>query len=139
VLDLLVAGTLPPDPGEFVGIAKVAHVLDHLRTTHDLVILDTPPALLVGDTAVLSARADGIVVVARANVLRRPILAELRRLLRTLPASKLGYVVTGENEVASYGYGRAYGARQDGPPPSTQGAEQLQPSVTEAAGGVRSV
>jgi Mrp family chromosome partitioning ATPase len=108
-LDLLVAGTLPPDPGEFVGTRKVEEILEQLRHAHDLLILDTPPALRVGDAAVLSARADGILVVARLNLIRRPLLSELRRQLLAVPTPKLGYVVTGGEEGSSYGYGGAYG------------------------------
>jgi hypothetical protein len=39
------------------------------------------------------------------EVVRRPMLAELRRLLETMPASKLGFVVTGAESEELYGYG----------------------------------
>jgi succinoglycan biosynthesis transport protein ExoP len=106
-LDVLVAGALPPDPGEFVGTKKLAEILARLRAAYDLVIVDTPPALRVGDALALSAQADGVVVVSRLNVARRPMLRELRRALESAPAPKLGLVVTGSSsgDAVGYGYG----------------------------------
>ena len=139
-LDVLVAGTLPPDPGEFVGTGKVAEILAQLRLGYDVVILDTPPALRVGDALVLSARADAILVVTRLKVVRRPLLMELRRQLLTIPAPKLGYVVTGGDEGSRYGYGYGYGDRS-GEYGYTEEAEPLGAlaSAPGAAKGVRPV
>lgn len=126
-LDVLVSGPLPPDPGEFVGTGRLAAILAQLRATHDTVILDTPPMLRVGDAMTLSSWADGILVVSRLNVVKRPMLNELRRLLDGAPAPKLGFVVTGgkkESEAygAAYGYpyGYGYGPRtEDAVKPAT--------------------
>ena len=70
------------------------------------------PLLLVGDAMALSARVDGIIVVTRINVVRRRMLAELRRLLETSPAKTLGYVVTGAEAAESYGYAGRYHASE---------------------------
>jgi Mrp family chromosome partitioning ATPase/capsular polysaccharide biosynthesis protein len=109
LLDVLSAGPLPPDPGEFVGTRRLAEILTRLGAAYDLVIVDTPPLLRVGDTMTLSAHADGMLVVTRLNVVRRPMLAELRRQLDTAPAPKLGYIVTGSGGGDSVGYGYGYG------------------------------
>ena len=77
-------------------------------TRYDLVIIDTPPILRVGDAMTLSTQADGVLIVTRLNVIRRPMLAELRRLLATAPATKLGFVVTGSRDGQSGGYGYGY-------------------------------
>ncbi len=81
ILDVLVTGPRPPDPGEFVGSRRLADILHHLHERYDLVIIDTPPVLRVGDAMTLSTVADAILVVTRLNVIRRPMLSELRRLL----------------------------------------------------------
>jgi Mrp family chromosome partitioning ATPase len=62
----------------------------------------------------LSAKADGIIVVTRLRVVRRPMLKEIRRLLEVAPAAKLGFVLTGSQEEEGYGYGsyKAYEAPQ---------------------------
>lgn len=104
-LEVLPCGTIPPDPGEFVGKQVVHSVLDGLASRADLVLLDTPPLLHVGDALTLSRAVDGIVVVCRANVVRRPMLAEVRRLLASTTATVLGFVLTGAVEGGDYGYG----------------------------------
>lgn len=112
-LDVLPAGPLPPDPGEFVGTMKVADIILELSRRYELVIIDSPPLLRVGDAMTLSSRVDGIVLLTRLNVVKRPMLRELRRLLDSAPARKLGYVVTGTRRggkyADGYGYGYSYG------------------------------
>ena len=113
-LDILVSGPIPPDPGEFVGTRKLSQILSEMRDRYDAVILDSPPLLRVGDAMTLSTRADGVIVVTRVNVIRRPMLSELRRLLDTAPTSVLGFVVTGadagkKDDPYGYGYQSSYG------------------------------
>ncbi|TML50082.1 MAG: hypothetical protein E6G21_10135 [Actinobacteria bacterium] len=100
------AGPIPPNPGEFVGTATVARVLEELGKKFDTVLLDTPPALQVGDAMTLSRRVDAILVVCRMNIVRRPMLNELRRLLDASPAEKLGFVLAGAESEDGYGYGQ---------------------------------
>jgi receptor protein-tyrosine kinase len=101
-LSVLTSGPLPPAPGEFVGVAHLAAIMNSIRNEFDLVIVDTPPLLGVGDTMTLSAYADGIVIVARFGVTKRPMLTEVRRLIDTAPARKIGYVATGAEDVLGY-------------------------------------
>ena len=111
VLDVLVSGPLPPDPGEFVASEPVTAILATLRESYDTVLIDSPPVLRVGDALAISSDADGVIVVARLKTLRRSMLREMRRLLTAAPARKLGYVVTGPipGEHAAYGDAYSYG------------------------------
>jgi tyrosine-protein kinase len=99
------SGPVPPNPGEMVGSPLIAAALRELRELFDIVIIDTPPALHVGDPMSLSAHVDAVLVVCRIDLLRRPILTELRRALDASPARKLGFVVTGAGNEEGYGYG----------------------------------
>jgi len=85
-----------------------------VRERSDVVLIDAPPLLRVGDAMALSAKADGIIVVTRLRVVRRPMLKEIRRLLDVAPAAKLGFVLTGAQEEEGYGYGsyKAYESPQ---------------------------
>jgi Mrp family chromosome partitioning ATPase/capsular polysaccharide biosynthesis protein len=126
-LDVLVSGPLPPDPGEFVAATRVAEILRELRERYDLVLLDGPPLLRVGDAMTLSSRVDALLVVTRLNIVRRPMLAELRRLLEATPVPTLGYMVTGAaletGYGAGYGYEDAYHARTEKRTRSGEGVE----------------
>jgi succinoglycan biosynthesis transport protein ExoP len=109
VLDVLGSGPIPPDPGEFVGAARLTEILEHLKEHSDIVLIDAPPLFHVGDGLTLSAKVDAVMVVARIDKLRRPMLSELNRLLETMPTTKLGFVVTGAESEETYGYGYGYG------------------------------
>ena len=90
------------------GSASILHGAARAGTTSWCI--DRPPILRVGDAMTLSARADGLIVVDATQ--RRPApdaLRELRRLLDSAPAAKLGYVVTGSQREA--GYTGSYGVR----------------------------
>jgi Mrp family chromosome partitioning ATPase len=105
VLDVIAAGPIPPDGGDFIGSRPVGEILDRLRDRYDVVLIDAPPLLRVGDGIALSARVDAMIVVTRLKVLRRPMLNELRRVLDGLPAQKLGFALTGADLDDGYAYG----------------------------------
>jgi succinoglycan biosynthesis transport protein ExoP len=105
-LDVIPAGLLPPRPGDFVGREVLGSLLADLRTRYDRVIIDTTPAVSIGDAMALSRHADGILVVAHLEVLSHNLVAEMSRLLQAAPTPALGFVAT-RVEVDDLGY--AYG------------------------------
>jgi polysaccharide biosynthesis transport protein len=112
LLDVISSGPLPPDGGDFVGSKAVGELIGKLRERYDLVLIDSPPLLRVNDAIALSARVDAMIIVARLNTLRRPILKELGRVLDSIPTPKLGFVVTGldsSEEEYAYQYRGSYG------------------------------
>jgi Mrp family chromosome partitioning ATPase/capsular polysaccharide biosynthesis protein len=111
-LEVLPSGPIPPDPGEFVSTAALGKVMAALRERTDVVLIDAPAALHVGDVVSLSSLADGILVVARPTALRRQTLAELKRLLSLVRTPALGLVATGENDGESYAVGSGSGAHR---------------------------
>jgi Mrp family chromosome partitioning ATPase len=109
VLNVLPAGTIPPDPGELIGTEGLGKLLDTLRDQFDFVLIDAPPLLVVGDAMTLSAKVDAMFAVTRLKVVHRGMLHELARLLEACPAEKFGYVVTSAELGESYAYAYAYG------------------------------
>ncbi len=105
-LDVLQAGILPPNPGEFVSSGAIAEILAELRDRADVVLVDAPPIVGLGDALALSARVDALLLVARLKLLRRSTLTELRRVLDASPVPALGFILT-EAE-ADEGYDYAY-------------------------------
>ena len=72
-------------------------------------MIDTPPVLPVADTMGLTSQADAYMIVSKLDLVRRPMLHELRRELGTARALGLGVVVTDAESESGYGYGGAYG------------------------------
>jgi polysaccharide biosynthesis transport protein len=95
VLEVLPLGPIPPNPGEFAASATLASVLRSLRERADVVLIDAPPLLGIGDALVLSSQVDALLLVTRLHTLRRSMLGELHRLLEACPAKKLGFVLAG--------------------------------------------
>ncbi|HEX6490721.1 MAG TPA: CpsD/CapB family tyrosine-protein kinase, partial [Gaiellaceae bacterium] len=102
VLEVLGSGPVPPNVDEFVGTRAVAEILRQLRERADVVIIDSTPLLVVGDAMALTGSIDALMIVARINVVRRPMLRELQRVLDAIPARKLGFVLTGASSGEGY-------------------------------------
>ncbi|MGZ8795563.1 MAG: nucleotide-binding protein, partial [Gaiellaceae bacterium] len=114
LLEVLPTGPLPPDAGEFIESRVVSGILQSLQARADIVLIDAPPMLHVGDAMALTAKVDAVVVVTRLGVVRRPMLTEVRRQLSAAPALALGFVLTGaggDESYETYGY-YAYTARR---------------------------
>jgi len=110
VLNLLPAGSIPPAPDEFLENAGIGGVFDDLRSRFDVILVDAPPLLVVGDVMALSLKVDGIVVVTRLGIHQRQ-LEELARQLHTCRAPVLGFILTGAPHGDSYSYGYGYDTR----------------------------
>jgi succinoglycan biosynthesis transport protein ExoP len=108
VLDVIPSGPIPPDPGEFVATAALASLLETLADSYDLVLVDAPPVLHVGDALTLATRVSALLIATRLPTMRRPILNELARVLATCPTPKLGFVLTGAHAEDGYGQGYYY-------------------------------
>jgi tyrosine-protein kinase len=108
-LQVLPSGILPPDPAEFVGTRGLAEMLVQLRELADVVLIDAPPLLPVSDAMTLSSGVDGVVLIARAGAVHHGMLSEVQRLLSSMPATKLGFVLTNSQADSKYGYGGYYG------------------------------
>jgi polysaccharide biosynthesis transport protein len=132
MLVVVPAGTPPPNPGELVAGSRMATILGTLRERADIVIVDAPPLLSVGDALALSSRVDGMVLVASLPSIQRSALGELRRVLESCPARKLGFVLAGAELEQGYGYA-SYGAYHQ-PAPTSHPAGS---SVGDQHDGVR--
>jgi tyrosine-protein kinase Etk/Wzc len=62
-IDVLPSGPVPPDPSKLVESQKIKDIIDNLKKTYDLIIIDTPPAVTINDAIVIGAIADGILYV----------------------------------------------------------------------------
>jgi succinoglycan biosynthesis transport protein ExoP len=94
-LFVLPAGALPPHPSELVGSARLQEALTTLLGTFDIIILDSPPVLVVPEAGILSKQADGVLVVVRADHTEREVARRAVYQLTTLGARVVGSVLNG--------------------------------------------
>jgi capsular exopolysaccharide synthesis family protein len=94
-LDVLLAGTIPPNPVELLESKRMVELLDIADGIYDIVILDTPPIGVVSDAIPLVRRVDGVVVISRVGVSRRDHATRLMKRVRGLGANVLGVVANG--------------------------------------------
>ena len=83
-------------------------ILDELAAEGTVVVLDSPPALVVTDAAVLAAQMDGIVLVVRAGRTHREGAREVKRLFERIGAPMLGVVINCASRGDAYGYPHRY-------------------------------
>jgi tyrosine-protein kinase len=112
ILEVVKVGAAPPDPGEFLSSTFVSEAVGALAKRCDVLLIDSPPMLAVGDAMAIATRADAVVVVTELNQIRRVTLTETRRILEGCPARKLGFIATGSNGAS--GYASGYGDRRNG-------------------------
>ena len=92
-LDVLPAGTPPPNPAELLASANMRDVLLQLREKYDHIVVDTPPTLSVTDAVVLSPRADAIVLVIRSGHTTKQALRRSRDILMQVNAKVAGVLL----------------------------------------------
>lgn len=104
-LYVLTSGPLPPNPGEIVAAKRFAATIQRLQREADLVIVDSPAMLPVGDASAIASSVDGLVFLVDMHLVKRPQLAQAADQLRRLPCRLLGTVVrSGEHTGGRYGY-----------------------------------
>ncbi len=91
-LDVLVAGAVPPNPGELLESRGMSTVLEQAKRAYDLVLIDTPPLTAVSDGLSLLMRVDGVVVVGRIGRSRRDAAEQLLQMLSGSGAPLLGVI-----------------------------------------------
>jgi capsular exopolysaccharide synthesis family protein len=92
-LSVLLAGTSPPDPGELLASRQMETLIAELSERFDYVVFDTPPLNPVADGAILGARVDGVIVVARYGKTHASKVAKTIASLKSSNAKVLGSVL----------------------------------------------
>jgi polysaccharide biosynthesis transport protein len=93
-LMLLGAGTRVNNPAEVLGTSRLEELLARLKERFQYVVIDSPPVLSATDAGVLSARADGTLLVVRLERSLKKQSAEAVRQLQDVGGNVLGTFVT---------------------------------------------
>jgi receptor protein-tyrosine kinase len=125
-LDVLFAGSRPPDPADLLQSQRMAHFMRDVEEQYELVVVDTPPAPIVSDATPLIAMVRGVIVVARLGNTLRDHARRLRQQFGNLDTPILGIVVNSVAREDRYGYAYGYGYDERAPGvPRSQNGKQL--------------
>ena len=111
-LDLITAGTNPPNPSELLGSEVMKQLIITQRKNYDFILIDAPPVMAVSDTPVLTSVCDLAVLVVEAGRVPVKIAQRMREMLITIKAPVAGIVFndkSGKGETYEYYGSRYYG------------------------------
>jgi len=105
-LMVLPAGPWVPNPGEVVASRQFGDVIRSLQDEDaDLVLVDTPALMEVGDAAAMASQVDALVVIVDITKAHHATLLEMRDMLTHLPCTHLGVIlVKTKSRASGYGY-----------------------------------
>ncbi len=92
-VSFLATGTLPPNPSEMLGSDQLSKLLSELKTSYDLVIVDTSPVLLVTDPTLIFRHSDHTTLILEQGAHSNSEIQEAVRLAKTFQATKLSFVL----------------------------------------------
>jgi capsular exopolysaccharide synthesis family protein len=92
-LDILTSGPIPPNPSELLGSKRMQIFLEKVKEDYDMVILDSPPAGLVTDAAILSTIVDGTILVCAAGKTEIDAIKATKAALDKVNANIIGVVM----------------------------------------------
>ena len=92
-LMVIPSGPIPPNPAEMLLSKKMAALLDELKESFDLIIIDTPPVIAVTDAQIMATRCDGCMLVVQAGKTKRELIARAKASLEQVNARILGVVL----------------------------------------------
>lgn len=113
-LDVLTAGSIPPNPSELLASASFNSLLNQLKTMYDYIIIDTPPVGVVADTLLLKDHIAGFVVVVREKVTTHGDIEKTIQSIRLADSKILGFLKVGctvsekRYSKGQYGYYKYY-------------------------------
>jgi len=113
-IDYLLSGAIPPNPSELLMRPRMKELLEILKSSYDLIIIDTAPLLLVSDTTPLLPLCDLVVYVSRAQYSDKNIFPFIKEMHSRENMPPFGLVLNGLIASASssgYGYGYRYSYR----------------------------
>lgn len=109
-LDILMAGPVPPNPGELVTRESLDQTMEQLKEHYDYILIDTAPVGLVTDTLALGRISNATVYVCRADFTQKASFGFINSLSMEKKLPNMSIVLNGVDlSKKKYGYYYGYG------------------------------
>ena len=104
-LDVICAGTIPPNPSELLMSDRVQCLFDNVKKSYDYIIVDTAAVGLVTDTLLISHFADMFIYVVSANNIDKRQLNVAQDMYNDNRLPNMSLLLNGTKKKSGYGYG----------------------------------
>ena len=91
-LDIILAGSVPPNPVELMGSIKMKNLLISVKDYYDYILLDTPGICLAPDAGILSNYADATILIVEKGRTQGEDLEKSLNRIDHLNGKMLGFV-----------------------------------------------
>lgn len=106
-LYVMTAGSVPPNPSELLVSAQMIRLLDELKKTCDIIIIDGTPSELVTDSVILSRISDSTVIVTAHKITKKDALERVIKNIKNVGGNIAGVVIN-KVPVSVRKYGEKY-------------------------------
>lgn len=107
-LDVIISGSIPPNPAELISNGRFEKLLNIVKAEYDYIIVDSAPTILVTDTLLITNLADLVIYVTRADLTEKHVVEYSRDLFLQGKIKKMAYVVNSVGLIYVYGYNYKY-------------------------------
>lgn len=109
---VICTGMIPPNPSEMLSSDRMKRLLNEYSKLFDYVIIDTPPINTVADAQIISALADGMLVVAKSGVSTMDEVCDAVESVQSAGGNFCGVILNDMNmKAAKNSYRSKYGSQ----------------------------
>ena len=106
-LFVITAGNVPPNPSELLVSTQMIGLLDALRNSCDMIIIDGTPSELVTDSVILSRISDSTVIVTAHKITKKDALERVVKNIQNV-GGKIAGVIINKVPISAKRYGVKY-------------------------------
>ncbi len=92
-LHAIPTGPVPPNSADLLSSHRLAQMIAELRKRYKFIVIDSPPIMAATDAVILSALADGVLLVVRSGETPKEAFMRTRDLLHSVKSRVLGVVL----------------------------------------------
>ncbi|MGY5353874.1 polysaccharide biosynthesis tyrosine autokinase [Wenyingzhuangia sp. IMCC45467] len=108
-LDIIVTGTIPPNPSELILSQATKDLFLNLKRKYDYIVIDTPPIGLVSDALDLMDYSDANIYVTRQGYTKKGMMKMIDQKYTNNEVNNIAFIVNDFAQTSKYGYRYGYG------------------------------
>ncbi len=113
-LHFITAGPIPPNPSELLLSNRFKEIVDELKLSYDVIVIDNPPIGLVSDGIKNLTESDIPIYIFKSHYSKRNFAFRVKELFEMKQLDKLNVILNGVSVSKNSGYGYGYGYYEAG-------------------------